>query len=125
MDFNTESEKPQFIYKRNPLVEHAFQIFEWKGEKDNYEPVGEYTLLDMNEDLEVTEKKVANLISIMNGRKRLIELSNLTNERILFNVVTDDAPANLNEKVIFRTYTGDGVSQDNAILEIEKGVFKD
>jgi hypothetical protein len=57
-NFNIESEKPQFIYKRNPLVKHAFQIFMFKDEKGDYEPVGDYTLLDMSEALDLTEKKV-------------------------------------------------------------------
>lgn len=123
--FNEEGEKPRFIYKRNPLLAHAFQIFEFKEDKGGYEPIGSYTLIDLDEDPEITEKKVSNIVSLMNGRKRLIDFTKLTQERVLFNVVTDKSPENINEKVIFRTYDGDSVSKDNAVFEIEKGVFKD
>lgn len=122
--FNEEGEKPRFIYKRNPLVEHSFQLFEWKEDKSDYEPVGEYVLLDTDEGIDITEKKVMNLISIMNGKKRLIDFTNLTQQRILFNIVSEKDDS-VNEKVIFRTYDGDGVSKENAVLTIEKGVFED
>lgn len=123
--FNEEGEKPRFIYKRNPLIEHGFQIFELKDEKGDYEPVGEYTLIDLDEPLDITQQKVSNIVALMNGRKRLIDFKKLTEERVLFHIVTDNSPENINEKVIFRTYDGDSVSKDNAVFEIEKGVFKD
>ena len=56
--FNDKGEKPRFMYKRNPLVAHAFQIFEFKDEKKSYEPVGEYTRIDSSEDIEITEKDI-------------------------------------------------------------------
>jgi hypothetical protein len=124
MNFNSESEKPEFLYKRNPLTPHVFQIFQFKQDKGVYEPVGTYTLLDVAESLDLTEKKVMNLISIMNGKQRLVDFTKLTQERILFNIVPN-SPENLNEKVIFRTYDGNSVSKENAVLEIEKGVFED
>lgn len=123
-NFNDKGEKPRFIYKRNPLTEHAFQIFEFKEDKSAYEPIGDYTLIDLDEDLEITEKKLINLISIMNGKKRLTDFSNLTKRRVLFTIVPE-TPESEKQKVIFRTYDGDGVSTENAVLEIEKGVFHD
>lgn len=123
--FNDQGEKPRFIYKRNPLTQHAFQIFAFKDDKNDYEPVGDYTLIDLDEDIEITEKKVINLVSILNGKKRLIDFTNLTKQRILFNIATDNNPENLNEKVIFRTYDGGSVSKENAVLVIEKGVFNE
>lgn len=122
--FNEEGEKPRYIYKKNPLVEHSFQIFEYFEHKQNYEPVGEYTLIDLSESIDITEKKVSNLITMMNGRKRLIDLKNLTNERILFNIIprTEDSTQ---QKVVFRTFTGEGVSKENAILTVDKGVFNE
>lgn len=122
MDFNTESEKPQFIYKRNPLIEHAFQIFMFKADKNDYEPVGEYTLLDMSEDLELTEKKVINLISILNGKQNLMDLGSLTNCKVFFNIIPkedEDAP----NKLIFRNKEETGTSTENAMLILEKGVL--
>ena len=124
MDFNEESTKPKFIYKRNPLVAHAFQVFMFKDLKNDYEPVGEYTLLDMDEDLELTEKKVMNIISILNGKKDLMDLGNLTKKRILFNIVEKKSEADPT-KIIFRDHDGSGPSVENAVLVLEKGVLHD
>lgn len=125
-DFNIESEKPPFSYKRNPLVENAFQIFQWKEEKGDYEPVGEYTLIDLDEDPEVTEKTVMNIVSMLNGRTdRVLDLTNLTSDRLLFNILTnkDDTEESEYVKIMLRTHDGMGVSKENAVLKIEKGVF--
>ena len=124
LKFNEESEKPEFIYKRNPLVEHSWQIFQLKTDKDAYEPVGEYILLDLEEDIDITEKKLINLLSILNGKQKLIDFTNLTEKRILFNIIPETPESN-NQKVIFRTYDGDGVSKENAVLTIEKGMLHD
>lgn len=123
-NFNEKGEKARFIYKRNPLNAAGFQLFEWKAEKGDYEPVGEYTLIDLSEDIDITEKKVINLIALMNGHSGLIDFKNLTNQRILFNMVPETADKSV-QKIVFRVYDGTGVSKDNAVLTIEKGVFDD
>ena len=120
--FNEEGEKARFIYKRNPLLEHAFQIFEFKAEKKTYEPVGDYTLLDLDEALDLTEKKVVAVVRAMNDKENIPDFSHLTDTRLLFQLVPDN-PESLNHKLIFRTYDGTGVSKDNAILTVEKGVL--
>jgi hypothetical protein len=123
-NFNLESEKPQFIYKRNPLVKHAFQIFMIRDGKSEYEPVGEYTLLDLSEHIDLTEKKVMNLITLLNGRDRMIDLRNLTQDGFLFNIVpkvSEDDPT----KIILRSKSAGGTSVENAVLILEKGVLHD
>ena len=122
LNFNEQSEKPRFTYKRNPLVSTSFQIFEWKEDKSSYEPVGEYTLIDTSEASDITEKKLINLMAIMNERQRLIDFKDLTKERILFTMVPT-TPESETQKVVFRTYDGSGVSKENAVLILEKGVF--
>lgn len=122
--FNDKGEKTQFIYKRNPLVEHSFQIFMYRDEKGDYEPVGDYTVIDLDEDLELSEKKVMNVISLLNGKEDLMELGNLTKTRVLFTIVpkkSDDDPT----KIIFRNHDGMGTSEENAVLTIEKGVLNE
>jgi hypothetical protein len=122
--FNDKGEKPQFIYKRNPLVEYSFQIFMMVEEKGEYEPVGDYTVIDMDEDSELSEKKVMNVISILNGKDNLIELGNLTQTRVLFNIVpkkSEDDPT----KIVFRNHDGKGTSEENAVLTINRGVLND
>lgn len=121
-NFNIESEKPQFIYKRNPLVKHAFQIFMFKEDKGDYEPVGDYTLLDMSEALDLTEKKVINIITLLNGRDNTMDLRNLTQSGFLFNMVpkvSEDDPT----KIILRSKDASGTSVENAVMILEKGVF--
>jgi hypothetical protein len=122
--FNDKGEKPAFIYKRNPLVPHSFQIFGLILGKETYEPIGDYTLLDLSEAIEVTEKKVINLVALLNGKRDLVSLGNLTKTRLLYTIV-QGTPESKNEKIIFRTYDGDGVSIENAVLNIEKGVFNE
>ncbi|MCB1532686.1 MAG: hypothetical protein KDJ35_07440 [Alphaproteobacteria bacterium] len=120
--FAESGEKPRFISKPNPLVERSFQIFEFQEEKRSYEPVGEYTLLDHDEAVDITQKKVMNLIAIMNEKQRLIDFKNLTNERILYNIISTN-PDSEQQKVMFRTYDGSGVSKENAVLTLDRGVF--
>ena len=122
MNFNDESTKPQFMYKRNPLVPHAFQIFMMKKDKGEYEPVGDYTLLDLKEDSALTEKKVMNIISLLNGRKNLIDLGPLTNCKVFFSIVHKEDEGDP-DKIIFRNHDGNGPSTENAILILEKGVL--
>ena len=122
--FNEESSKPQFIYKRNPLVDHAFQICMFRDKNGEYEPVGEYTLLDREEDLSITEKKVMNIVSLLNGKQSLLDLGNLTKTRVLFTIVPKKSVEDPT-KIIFRDYDGSGPSEENAVLTLEKGVLYD
>lgn len=122
--FNDHSEKPKFIAQPNPLVPHSWQIFEFKDDKNSYEPVGDYTLLQTNEALEITEKKMVNLTRILNGKKDLIDLGNLTKKRVLYTIVPK-ASADDPTKIIFRDQDGTGVSKENAVLTLEKGVLHD
>ena len=124
MEFNTESAKPRFIYKRNPLVEKAFQIFQI-NKTEEYDLVGEYVLVDESEDLDLTEKNVMNLITVLNGRQNLIDLSNLTTNRLLYNIVEENAGDGSEVKIMLRTHDGKGVSKENALITIKKGVFYD
>ncbi len=125
-DFNENSAAkangPQFIYKRNPLISRGFQVFMYKRNKGSYEPVGEYTVLDADESDELSEKKIINIISLLNGRKTLIDLGNLTQTRVLFNIVdkqNEDDPTT----IIFRSHDGSGPSTENAVLVLEKGIL--
>lgn len=124
-NFNIESEKPPFIYRRNPLTEKDFQIFQWKDDKRDYEPVGDYTVIDTDQDPEFIEKMVMNIVSSMNGRtERLLDLRNLTSERILYNIV-DNKDTNESDyiTIMLRSHDNEGVSKENAVLKIEKGVI--
>lgn len=81
--------------------------------------VGDYTVLDKAEDPLLSEKKVINLVSLMNGRKNLMDLGHETKSRVLYNIVSecdDDGKA----RVIFYHLGPQGVSVENALFRIEK-----
>lgn len=122
LKFNEESEKPEFMYKRNPLVENSYQIFRYKEDKGDYEPVGDYTQIDLGQDTDITEKNVMNLITSLNGKTSLIDLTNLTSGRLLYNIVDDTEESEM-VTIMLRVLEKEGVSKENAVLKIEKGVF--
>jgi hypothetical protein len=120
--FKSSGDKPEFMYKRNPLVDHSFQIFYYQKDKKDYELAGEYILLNTSEPIDLTEKKVINIITFLNNKDALLDLRNLTKTRLLYNIVpikAEDAEA----KLIFREYDGSGTSVENAVLTIKKGVI--
>ncbi|MGH1374744.1 MAG: hypothetical protein ACRBCK_00230 [Alphaproteobacteria bacterium] len=117
-------ERPRFIQKANSLVDRAYQIFEYDLEKSNYEHVGDYVLIDTDESREVTDKKVMNLITLINGKTDLVDISNLTKSRVMYTLVPE-AQAGDQTKIIFKDYDGSGVSKDNAVFTIRKGVLHD
>ncbi len=121
-DFKEESERPEFITRPSPVTARSYQICQFKENKGDYEPVGSYTVLELTEAKELTESRLVNLMALMNGRKRTLNLSNLTKARILYTIVPD-SPDETDHKVIFRSHDGAGTSIENAIMVIEKGVF--
>jgi hypothetical protein len=121
-DFNEESEKPEFIYRQNPLSPRAYLVCQYNEDIRDYVPVGDYTVLDLSEPKDLSDKRIANFMSSLNKKKRNIDLSSLTNTRILFTIIPRK-PEDTHQKVVFRTYDGAGVSKENAILVIEKDVF--
>jgi len=115
-DFNAESAAPLFGYERSPVNERAFLIV--KKEDQNPVPVGDYTVLDKDEDIALAEKKVMNLVSLLNGRKRLMELGHETKSRILYQIVSERDEEN-KTKVLFYHLGREGVSKENALFRLE------
>lgn len=114
-DFNAESKPALFGYQRSPVNERAFLITKKADEADV--PVGDYTVLDKEEDLNLSEKKVMNLVSLLNGRKRLMQLGHETNSRVLYNVVSEKDEDN-KYKVLFYQLKERGVSVENALFRL-------
>jgi hypothetical protein len=115
-------ERPRFVHKPNLMVERDYQIFEYDYKKGEYKHVGDYVLLRKDEPRDITEKKVFNLMSILNKKGDTIDLTNLTKTRVLYTIVPE-AQAGDQTKMIFKDYDGSGVSKDNAIFTIRKGVL--
>lgn len=122
MNFNENSEKSRFTFKPNPINPAAYQILENKIGRDGYEPVGDYVVLDQDEESGLTEKKLINLVGLMNGHEAVIDLSTDVDSRLLYHVVPKKMDSD-QTKIIFRTYNGRGISKENAMLEIERGIF--
>ncbi len=117
-DFNAESKVPRYAYERSPVQDRAFMIIRADEKGVNPAPVGDYTVLDPEEDLELSEKKVMNLISLLNGRKRLMDLGHETKTRVLYNIVSERDEEN-KTKVIFYNLGSEGVSVENALFRLE------
>lgn len=116
-DFNAESKPAIYGYVPSPVNERAFLIVR-KDEDDKERPVGDYTVLDREEDLSLTEKKVMNLVSLLNGRKKLMQLGHETQSRILYHILKEKDDEN-KAQVLFYKLEQQGVSKENALFRIE------
>lgn len=117
-DFNAESRAPIYAYQRSPVNERAFLIVKKPDNTNEPIPVGDYTVLDKEEDLSLSEKMVMNLISLLNGRKRLMDLGHEFNSRILYNIVNEKDEEG-KTKVLFYKLEKQGVSKENALFRFE------
>ena len=117
-DFNSESRAPLYAYTRSPVNERAFLILKKEEAAPEPIPVGDYTVLDRDEDISLAEKKVMNLVSLLNGRKRLMDLGHETKSRILYHIVSEKDEEN-KTKVLFYKLEQKGVSKENALFRFE------
>lgn len=121
-DFNAEAATPVYGYKHSPVNPRAFLVFKLADEGREPSIVGDYTILDKNEDLAFAEKKVINLVSLLNGRKNLVQLGHETGSRVLYRVVSesdDDGKT----RIVFYNLGKEGVSIENALFRIEKEIY--
>jgi len=118
--FNQESQQPRYTYVRSPVYDRAFQILKYQnGLEQDPVAVGDYTVLDQEEDLGLAEKKVMNLVTLLNGKKKLIQLGHETNSRILYHIVSEQDEEN-KANVVFYKLGQEGVSVENALFRIER-----
>ncbi len=119
-DFNQEAVSPKYIYVKSPVHPRGFMILKYADDMgNNPAPVGEYTVLDMSEPMDLSEKKVMNLISLLNGRKALMQLGHETKSRVLYKIVNERDEDN-KFRVIFYHLGSGGVSVENALFRIER-----
>lgn len=106
-----------YTYRRHPLLDRAFLIYrqEKGGEA---QPVGDYTVLDDGEALDLTERKLIRLVGTLNGQNDMTPLAKETGARLLFHCKERqlDDPR---QQIVFYTYNGEGVSKENAIMTLE------
>ena len=123
-EFQEKTEKPEFIYRPDPGAKDCYILLQFAEEKSEYQPVGRYEQIDMGQDSDITVKNVENLVTLLNGKTRLHDLSNLTSGRLLYNII-DDTEESETITIMLRVLEKEGVSKENAALKIEKGVFRD
>lgn len=116
-DFHDAALRPTHTYRRNPLFAQSFQIFR-KRSGDTLSPCATYMVIDAEEDPALSERKVMNLVSILNGRTRLLDLGRGTGVRTLYHVPPRARP-DQGQRVVFYTLHPKGVSQENALLVFE------
>lgn len=115
-DFNAEAKTARYGYMPSPVHPRAFQILKYC--ESDPRPVGDYTVLDSKEDLGLSEKKVMNIVSLLNGRKHLMELGHETGTRVLYHIVSecdDDGKS----RILFYQLGKEGVSIENALFRME------
>ena len=121
-DFNAEASAPSYGYKHSPVNPRAFLVIKLNDEGREPAVVGDYTVLDKNEDVALTEKKVMNLVSLLKGRKNLMALGHETNTRVLYKVVTD-CDDDGKTRIMFYNLGKEGVSIENALFRVEKEIY--
>ncbi|MEC8664554.1 MAG: hypothetical protein VXY16_03690 [Pseudomonadota bacterium] len=73
-DFNTITAKKHYIYRQNPVHQQSFMILKQLSEEGAYQPVRDYTVLYSEEEHSLSEKKVMNLVALMNDEDHLIDI---------------------------------------------------
>lgn len=122
-DFNSEAGPARFTYRPSPVHARSFQILKYQEDKArDPQPVGEYTVLDSKEDSGLSEKKVMNMVSLLNGRKNLMQLGHETGVRVLYHVITECDDEGMT-RVMFYNLGKEGVSVENALFRIERGEY--
>lgn len=108
-----------YIYRQNPLLSRSFLILR-KDRHGDAVPVGDYTVLDWNEDSSLSEKKVMNLVSLLNGNEGM-NLSEAVDGRLLFHC-KPKPEGSIGQEIVFYNYKGNGVSHENAILSLQEEI---
>lgn len=120
-DFNDEASSPRYLYQRSPVHDRSFRIMRHAGDTHAEPvPVGDYTVLDLDESPALSEKKVMNVIAALNGRSRLVPLGEETKSRQLYQMLNDGADGQPS-KIMFYSYDGSGVSKESAMMIMEGG----
>lgn len=117
-DFNHITAKKAYTYRRNPLHDYSFVILRQASDCGPYEPVGDYTVLDEHEDHELSEKKVMNLVALMNDSDELIDMREQSETRLLYYRAPTEVPGKT--RIVFYALGDKGVSTENAVLSLEE-----
>jgi|TARA_R110000868_G_scaffold82237_4_gene232263 hypothetical protein len=123
MDFNRPAEQRAFRYERNPISERGFLILK-RSTHERYDPVGDYMVVDAEEDIQLSEKKVMNLVALLNAdNDYIMDLGELTGAQSHFHIKPEKTERGQTQMVFFELGE-QGVSKQNAVLSIDEGMLE-
>lgn len=117
-DFFNSARRPPYIYRRSPLHNHSFLILRRPGSHFDPEPYATYTVLDRAEDPLISERKVINLVALLNGQK-VAEVGAGSGVRLLHHRPEKACGDKNLRTVVFYALGEDGPSRENALLTLE------
>lgn len=117
-DFFNSARRPPFTWRSNPVHPRSFLILKRDEGGQELAPYATYTGLDPAEDTSLTERKVMNLVSLLNGHKA-VSLGEGTGLRTLHSLPDRAAGENSIRSVVFYTLGVEGPSRESAILTLE------
>lgn len=118
-EFNETTKLTRYSYAPSPVHPRAFLILKKDNILDDPRPVGDYTVLDKEEDMGLAEKKVINLISLLNEKPgKVIHVGDKDGGRMLFHVISERDEEN-KLKVMFYVNKGEGTSKEHALFRVE------
>lgn len=122
MDFNKPAEQRVFRYERNPVAARGFLILR-RNSQDRFDPVGDYLVLDDAEDIGVSEKKVMNLVALLNKDEGYVmDLGEVTGTQSRYHIKPEKTERGQTQ-MVFYALGQEGVSKENAVLSIDEGVL--
>lgn len=122
MDFNKPAEQRAFRYERNPVAARGFLILR-RNSQDRFDPVGDYLVLDDAEDIGVSEKKVMNLVALLNKDEGYVmDLGEVTGTQSRYHIKPEKTERGQTQ-MVFYALGQEGVSKENAVLSIDEGVL--
>ena len=122
MDFNKPAEQRAFRYERNPVAARGFLILR-RNSQDRFDPVGDYLVLDDAEDIGVSEKKVMNLVALLNKDEGYVmDLGEVTGTQSRYHIKPEKTERGQTQ-MVFYALGQEGVSKENAVVSIDEGVL--
>tara|TARA_A200000113_G_scaffold168512_1_gene153340 strand:+ start:149 stop:529 length:381 start_codon:yes stop_codon:yes gene_type:complete len=120
-EFKKANESVMFSYRRHSESKQTYTLLKSTSDA-GYQPVGDYTVLDKKEDCGLSEKKVMNLVALLNGKDATNDVSEDIEGTKLFYYESPSAQTD-KTKIVFYKQDGSGVSKENALFLINKEVW--
>lgn len=109
-----------FHFRPHALLPQSYAIF--KKSVADFTMVGEYMVLDRAEDPALSEKKIINLIGLMNGNAAVMDVDAGSGKRLYFQCITNGDDG-LRQQIIFRERGMNGVTHENALLLLDGDIL--